>query len=82
MLINNYLYFSEMIQVDIRLIKQSILTIQKYIYQEARKYNKKSIYALQKKILLRKETILFILFNILKIIKKKIISPPYTIRSF
>ena len=82
MLINNCLYFSEIIQVDIRSIKQSILTIQKYIYQEARKYNRKSIYALQKKILLRKEILLFILFKILKIIKKKIISHLYTIRSF
>nr|YP_009502173.1 putative group II intron reverse transcriptase/maturase protein [Porolithon onkodes]ASB29774.1 putative group II intron reverse transcriptase/maturase protein [Porolithon onkodes] len=82
MLINNCFYFSEMIQVDIRLIKRSILTIQKYIHQEAKKYNKNSIYALQKKILLKKEIILFVLFKILKMIKKKIFFPLYTTRSF
>ena len=82
MLIISSLYFSEMILVDMKLIKRSILIIQRYIYQEVRKYNTKSTYALQKQILLKKEIILFILFKILKTMKKKTIFPLYTIRSF
>lgn len=71
MLISSSLYFSEMIQVDIRLVKRSILTLQRYIYREARKYNIKSTYALQKQILLKKEITLFVLFKILKEMKKE-----------
>ena len=71
MLINNCSYFSEIIQIDIILIKQSILTIQKYIYQAAKKYSKKDLHKWQKKILLRKETLLFFLYRIIRILKKK-----------
>lgn len=71
MLINNCFYFSEIIQIDIRLIKQSILTIQKYIYQSAKKYSKEDLHKWQKKILLRKEILLFFLYRIIRILKKK-----------
>lgn len=82
MLISSSLYFSEMIQIDIRLIKRSILTLQRYIYREARKYNIRSTYALQKQILLKKEITLFVLFKVLKEMKKKLFFHLYTIRSF
>ena len=72
MLIDNCLYFSESTQVNIRLITQSILKIQKYIYQEAKKYNRENIYKWQKKILLKKEIILTLLFNMIQILKKKL----------
>lgn len=71
MLINNCFYFSEIIQIDIRLIKQSILTIQKDIYQAAKKYNKEDLHKWQKKILLRKEILLIFLYKIVRILKKK-----------
>jgi len=71
MLINNCFYFSEIIQIDIRLIKQSILTIQKCIYQAAKKYNKEDLHKWQKTILLRKEILLIFLYRIIKTLKKK-----------
>lgn len=81
MLINNCFDFSEVIEIDIRLIKQSILTIQKNIYQAAKKYNKKDLHKWQKKILLKKEILLILLYKIIKILKKKLFYLPYIIKN-
>ena len=72
MLINNCFDFSEIIQINIRLIKQSTLTIQKDIYQAAKKYNKEDMHKSQKKILIKKEILLIFLYKIIKILKKKL----------
>lgn len=72
MLTHSCFDFSEIVQVDIKLIKQSILTLQKHIYKAARKYNKESLHRWQKKILLKKEILLILLFKIIKIFKKKL----------
>ena len=72
MLINNCFDFSEIIQINIRLIKQSTLKIQKDIYQAAKKYNKEDLHKSQKKILIKKEILLIFLYKIIKILKKKL----------
>ena len=82
MLINNCIGSSQIIQVDVRLIEQAILNMQKYIYRATKTYNIKERYKWQKKILLTKEIILSILYDITKIIKKKFIYLIYTIENF
>ena len=72
MLINNCFDFSEIIQINIRLIKQSILTIQKDIYQAAKTYSKEDLHKSQKKILIKKEILLIFLYKIIKFLKKKL----------
>ena len=82
MLMSNCISLSQIIQVDIRLIEQTTLNIQKCIYRAAKIYDVKKRHKWQKKILLTKEITLSILHNIIKIIKKKFIYPIHTIENF
>ena len=79
---NNCIISSQIMQVDMRLIEQATLNIQKYIYGAAKIYDIKERYKWQKKILLTKEIMLFVLYNITKTIKKKFIYLIYTIENF
>ena len=79
---NNCIGSFQIIQVNIRLIEQTILNMQQYIYRAAKIYNIRERYKWQKKILLTKEIILFLVYNITKIIKKKFIYLIYTIENF
>lgn len=82
MLMNSCISSSQIIQVDIKLIEETILNMQKYIYRAVKIYNIEERYKWQKKILLTKETTLSVLYNIIKIIKKKFIYLMHTIKSF
>ena len=79
---NNCISSSQIIQVDIKLIERTTLNIQKYIYRAAKIYDIQERYKWQRRILLTKEIILSILYNIIKIIKKKFIYLIYTIENF
>lgn len=72
----------QIIQVDLRLIEKTILKLQGYIYRATNIYNIQERYKWQKKILLTKEIVLYVLYNIIKIIKKKFIYLTHTIKSF
>ena len=72
----------QIIQVDLRLIEETILKMQKYIYRATKIYNIQERYKWQKKILLTKEIVLYALYNIIKIIKKKFIYLIHIIKSF
>ena len=56
--------------------------MQRDIYRAVKIYNIQEKYKWQKKILLTKETVLSVLYNIIKIIKKKFIYPIHTIKNF
>ena len=72
----------QIIQVDLRLIEKTILKIQEYIYRATKIYNIQERYKWQKKILLTKEIVLYVLYNTIKMIKKKFIYLTHTIKSF
>lgn len=82
MLINSCTGPSQIIQVNIKSIERTILNMQKDIYRAAKIYNIQQKYKWQKKILLTKETVLSVLYDILQVIKKKFIYPIHTIRNF
>ena len=82
MLITHCIGPSWIIQVDIKSIEKRILNIQKDIYRAVKIYNIQEKYKWQKKILLTKETVLSVLYNIIQIIKKKFIYLIHTIKNF
>lgn len=82
MLINSCISPFQIIQVDLRLIEETILKMQKHIYRATKIYNIQERYKWQKKILLTKEIVLYVLSNIIQIIKKKFIYLTHTIKSF
>ena len=82
MLINSCIGSSQIIQVDIKLIERTILNMQKDIYRAVKIYDIQKKYKWQKKILLTKEIVLSVLYNIIKIIKKKFIYLVYIIKNF
>ena len=79
---NSCISSSQIIQVDVRLIEETISKMQKYIYRATKIYDIQERYKWQKKILLTKEIVLSILYKIIKIIKKKFIYLTHTIKSF
>lgn len=82
MLINSCISPSEIIQVDIKSIERTILNMQKNIYRAVKIYDRQEKYKWQKKILLTKEIVLSVLYNVIEIIKKKFIYLMCTIKNF
>lgn len=82
MLINSCIGPSQIIQVDIKSIERTILNMQKDIYRAVKTYDIQKKYKWQKKILLTKEIVLSVLYNIIKIIKKKFIYLIHIIKNF
>lgn len=82
MLINSCIGPSQIIQVDIKSIERTILNMQKDIYRAVKIYDIQKKYKWQKKILLTKEIVLSVLYNIIKIIKKKFIYLIHIIKNF
>lgn len=82
MLINNCIDLSQVVQVNMRLVEKTILNMQKDIYKAVKVYDIKEKYKWQKKILLRRETVLSVLYNIMKVIKKKFLYLIYIIKNF
>lgn len=82
MFISNNLDYSYVIKINMRLIEQSIVKIQRHIYQATQQCDLNNIYKYQRILLLAKESLLITIHKVINVIKKKFIYPNFIIKNF
>ena len=82
MFISNCLRHSPIIQINIRLAEESIVKIQKNIYEATKIHALKDVYKYQRILLLIQELLLISTNKVIDIIKKKYLCLSFIIRNF
>lgn len=82
MFISNCLCHSSITQINMRLVEESIVKKQKYIYEATKTHTIKDIYKYQRILLSVEESLLIATYKIVDIIKKKYAYPDCIIKNF